>query len=87
MARRRRQRDDIPEDLKGMDDVSPVGGYDGPDAETEAAKAAVNDDLPEPDLSNPAEPDSEEESEPEAEPEVEPESEPEAEEASEPAPE
>jgi hypothetical protein len=68
MAKRKSQkRDDIPEDLKHMDDVSPVGGYDGPDAESEAAKEAVNEDLPAPDLSNEAEPESEEESEPESE--------------------
>lgn len=56
----KRKRDDIPEDLKHMDSVSPVGGYDGPASETEAAEESILPDLPEPDLSAPDAPESEE---------------------------
>jgi hypothetical protein len=44
MAKRAKQDESsVPEDLAGMDSVSPMGGYAGVESEHEAAKAALVD--------------------------------------------
>ena len=51
MATKKTQKTEAPsgpEDLRGMDSVSPEGGYAGPESEADAAKAAMNE-LPAPD--------------------------------------